>query len=265
MAATTTSSSNFVLEVINNEQFKDCIKSLMKESLREELKEINREVNTLKEEVSKLRDEVDELKGSNHELQCKTDKLTQADMQRHMYTSSLANQLHARSQTIEDLQQYTRRNCVLVTGVPEKTDEKTDAEIIKIANDKMKLPLTEEDLDRSHRIGRARAGKPRSIVVKFARYNVRNKFITNRRELKGSGMSVQELLTPYTQHLLKRAKDLIEQADHVKDAWTWDGKIVVLVKTNGKSRKITINDQHDLNKIYNQRSPVAQQEDTAED
>jgi regulator of replication initiation timing len=179
----TANSTQFVSEVIKNPDYKNFIKSLLEETVKEQLKTFAVEVSNLKEQVSKLKDEIDELKGEHHELACKNEKLASATSNNERITQQLAHTLTARSLAIEDLQQYTRRNCILVTGVPEvQGDENTDEIIMELANEKMNIPLKEDDLDRSHRIGRPTIGKPRAIVVKFARYNMRQKFMTNREQ-----------------------------------------------------------------------------------
>ena len=73
---------------------------------------------------------------------------------------------------LEDLQRYSRRNCILVTGVPEEKGENTDKLVMALSNNKLEVPLNREDTDRSHRVGRPKAGgKARAIIVKFTRHN----------------------------------------------------------------------------------------------
>jgi hypothetical protein len=196
------------------------------------------------------------LKGKNHELECQNAGLMIKLQRNDFRITNVANTLTNRSETIEDLQQYTRRNCVIVTGIPEEVDEKTDDAVIKIASEMMELPLEDTDIDRSHRIGRPRNGKARPVVVKFARYNTRQKFMLKRTKLKGSKLGVQDLLTPFTQHLLQKAKELVEQSDHVTAAWTWDGRVMVLVKTeSGRKKKIHITSHEDCHNIFQNRHP----------
>ena len=170
--------------------------------------------------------------------------------------SNLLESLKKRAVTIEDLQQYTRRNCLIVTGVPEEKDENTDLKIVNLAKENMSIPLEETDLDRSHRIGKPNEGKTRPIVVKFVRHNVRQHFIKNRKKLKGSRVGVQDLLTPYSQELLKKAKELVDQCRHVKGAWTWDGKVMVqVIFANDKTRKFHVKSTTDLSEIYDHGYP----------
>ena len=55
------------------------------------------------------------------------------------------------------------------------------------------------DLDRTHRIGEKKGSnsKPHLVNVKFARYNIREKFLKVKKKLKGKNISITENLTGY--------------------------------------------------------------------
>ena len=54
---------------------------------------------------------------------------------------------------IDELQQYGRRNAVVIAGVPEHEGENTDAIMLDIANNKLKVKLEPHEIGRSHRLG----------------------------------------------------------------------------------------------------------------
>ena len=81
------------------------------------------------------------------------------------------------------LEQYSRRNSVRVSGIPEQNNEITDDVILKLAED-MNVQISRADTDRSHRVGRLEDTRRthsevrtrirhRVIIVKFATYNAR--------------------------------------------------------------------------------------------
>ena len=86
-----------------------------------------------------------------------------------------------------DLEQYSRGNCLLLHGVVETNAECIDDIIIKTCAEELGIDVKPEDLDKSHRLGKVKRNdnKPRPIIVKFARYAVRNKVFSNKRKLKG--------------------------------------------------------------------------------
>ena len=67
-------------------------------------------------------------------------------------------------------EQYSRRDCLLLYGIPENKNEKTDDLCFAIINEHLELSITEADIERTHR-----TEKSRPIIVKFVRYNDRKK------------------------------------------------------------------------------------------
>ena len=85
-------------------------------------------------------------------------------------------------------------------------------------------------------------GRPQSIIVKFARYNVRQSVYEKKAKLKGTNIYVHEDLTIYRQKLLNK----VRKSPHVERTWTNDGRIKALLKSN---EKVTILSEKDLEKI----------------
>ena len=88
--------------------------------------------------------------------------------------------------TLDRSEQYSRRNCLLVHGVKEKNNEDTDQEIINIVKNGLGEEIAIYDIDRTHRLGKRKLDNnvSRSIIVKFTRYNVRNRILNLKRNLK---------------------------------------------------------------------------------
>lgn len=68
------------------------------------------------------------------------------------------------------LEQYSRRNNLLVFGVAETKTEDIKQVLKQLIRQKLVKTINEEDLDRVHRIGSKKAGTIRSIIVKFCKY-----------------------------------------------------------------------------------------------
>lgn len=128
------------------------------------------------------------------------------------------------SDRLDDLEQYSRRNCLLLHGVREDDDENTDEIILSTIATEIGINITEQDIDRTHRLGRPnrRDGKPRPIIVKFSRYNVRNKVYQYKRNLKGKRYLITESLTSHRMRLFKEA----QQEYGITNVWTSDGRIL---------------------------------------
>ena len=87
-----------------------------------------------------------------------------------------------------------------------------------------------EDIDRSHKPGNPNKfikAKPRPVIVKFVRYNIRNTIYRNKRFLKGKRISVMESLTAKRFKMLEKARKLHE----FLNVWSQDDKIMFFDKT----------------------------------
>ena len=148
---------------------------------------------------------------------------------------------------IDDMEQYSRRNCLIISGLPESDNENCDNTVIKFARDNLKIDLKPQEIDRSHRLPgkqtQTNNPRPRNIIVKFTSYNSRRKVFENRKELKHckDRIFINEQLTKTRNDLFYEARKLVKE-NKVKSAWTNDGNI--LIRDNAeKIRKIeTIND-----------------------
>ena len=68
---------------------------------------------------------------------------------------------------LELLKQYGRRNALRIYNPrwPEVRDENTNALILNLAQEVLKVPLNASDISRSHRVGRPSLHTPRPILV----------------------------------------------------------------------------------------------------
>ena len=84
----------------------------------------------------------------------------------------LEEEKESQGKQIDDLEQYSRRNCLLLHGVDELNDECTDEIIIKTYAEELGICVKQEDLDRSHRLVKVKRNdsKPQPIIVKFVGY-----------------------------------------------------------------------------------------------
>ena len=54
---------------------------------------------------------------------------------------------------IDDLEQYSRRNCLLFVGIEERDDEDTDVLVLDVCNSELEAEVSLENTERSHRLG----------------------------------------------------------------------------------------------------------------
>ena len=179
----------------------------------------------VKESTDTLSTEIQALRAENTNLHAENVRL-RADVE------SLSTRVARVESENDALEQYTRRNSIRISGIPETDSENTDEIVFKIA-DKLNVHIGSSDIDRSHRIGNPKTGgRHRDIIVKFATYNARQRIYHKRVELRNSedkdtkSIFINEDLTKKRSKLLFDARTL-SRVGKLKSAHSSDGKIFV--------------------------------------
>lgn len=152
----------------------------------------------------------------------------------------------------DDLEQYSRRNSLRISGIAEDEYEDVSAITMNFIKEDLKKDMTITSIDRVHRVGAMREdGKPRPILVKFATYRDRAQIYKSRSMLKnkklpdGSHIYINEDLSQRRSSLLYNCRKL-KKAYKIQDCWSSDGQI--LVKDNRRNI-IVIRGEADLVKL----------------
>ena len=199
------------------------LRGLMSADIRSEIKAAVQEV--VLEVTSVFKEEIKELRAENVRIQKAYDDL-----------------LIRIDQTKSDndaLEQYSRRNSLRISGIPEEETEVTDEIVIGLASS-LNVEINSFDIDRSHRVGkpvgkvqadrRPGSKRHRDIIVKFARYNVREKLFKVRKDLRNTShyksVYINEDLTSRRSKLLFDARSLVRNK-LIKAAYSSDGKILI--------------------------------------
>ena len=173
---------------------------------------------------------------------------------------------------IDNLEQYSRRNCLILTGCQEKQaksqlythdldvieqkdqeEENTDEIVLDVFRNIMGMRIGIDEVERTHRLGRKayinstredrlpKSGRP--IIIKFSAYRKRQEIFSNKKKLKGSDLLLTENLTKTRMHLLTKAREIVG----VKNCWTVDGRIVAIRRDK---KIVTISREEHLEKFY---------------
>lgn len=177
----------------------------------------------LKAEVSDLKVKVEGLEKEKSELNQKIDKLIEK-----------VNTLEVDRDTSE---QYSRRNSIRISGIPVSDREDTDEIVLNLAEE-INCNIKLSDIDRSHRIGKMRKDNTKDLIVKFATYRARDRFMRARTNLKNNEKFkktfINEDLTKSRSELLFKARKMQkDDRSPVNQVWSWDGRIFVKDNTNG--------------------------------
>ena len=142
----------------------------------------------------------------------------------------LSNDVRNAGKQMDELERYSRRNCLIFTGIKEDSDpgrEDTEEIILNVCNHKLGIDITSACLDRTRRLGRKNSfessePKPRPIIAKFTNYHDRSDVFRNKAKLKQSGIVIYENITSRRLSLLNGAKEILG----VRNAWSLDGKVL---------------------------------------
>ena len=146
---------------------------------------------------------------------------------------------------IEEQEAYSRRNCLRIHGIAESANENTNELIVKLAREKLKIDMVVGDIDRSHRIyprNLDSSESPKTLIVKFSRFNVRDEFYRARTNLRGSKIYVNEDPTKNRQILFNKAR----KCEKVRKIWTNNCRITVLTK---EDKKVRISSERDIEQL----------------
>ena len=161
-------------------------------------------------------------------------------------------ELQETADQVNELEQYSRKQCINVNGVPEKQNENVAQLVLEIAR-AAGAELSPSDVDAAHRVGRPRDGKHRAIIVRFVSFTARQRVYDRRRELRDltaergpqSFLTTAELKNVFiSDSLTKRNEETMHNARQLKKerkiwaAWTDNGKMKIKLEKNAPTKII---------------------------
>ena len=120
--------------------------------------------------------------------------------------------------SVDELEQYSRRNCLLLHGVRELEGENKNDIIMKTMKEEIDIDIRQQDLDQKHRVDNTKVckeGKSRPIIIKFSRYYVHSAV-----DKKKKKVLITERLTAKRVGLLQEAQGKYR----LRNIWTTDGR-----------------------------------------
>lgn len=141
----------------------------------------------------------------------------------------------------DKLNQYSRKNCLRLSGVAECQTESMDAIATNLFKE-LGTDVSLGDIDNMHRLARRKpdvqaspgsagsTSRPRDIIIKFATYRARQIVFLKRSGLKTSksfkGAYLNEELTKQRSSIFFQARKLVKSGQF-KSAWTTNGTFLV--------------------------------------
>ena len=136
---------------------------------------------------------------------------TKAEFQKH--NTKQNDEISKLHDKCDELEQYSKRNCLVVHGLAEYQNENTDLMIKNFLWDMLEVDVDEMDIDRSHRLKRANDlnsvyVNPRPVIIKFVQHNLKQYVYSEKRKLKGTKFLITEFLTARRLKIVRDLKEL---------------------------------------------------------
>lgn len=153
-----------------------------------------------------------------------------------LQVSNLQNELFQTKEAVNDLEQYSGRECLEIKGIPSTLYENTDEIIVKVGS-LVGVDIVANDISVSHRLPTKNHRYPPPIIAKFVRRNVRDELYHARKKWKdfsttdlnmgaqatGNKIFISESLTSKNKELFNDALKLkkgIQLQIHLDEIWS---------------------------------------------
>ena len=142
----------------------------------------------------------------------------------------LQNKIYDLDWRLDEQEQYSRRISLRFHNIPcidPKNVRKmnTDEIILNICNDKLGIPITINEIGRTHPIGKVRNNKVQ-VIARFITYRVRNAVFSSKRKLKDNenNIFITENLTSRRLQIMNDLNSLRNKGQ-IRSCWSSDGRI----------------------------------------
>lgn len=159
--------------------------------------------------------------------------------------SALEHQVTGLQDTIDDVDQYERRDTVIISGpsLPDETTHENPTDlIVNTLKQNLHINMTHSDINIAHRLGPKHQGKKRPIIVKLHNRAKKSELVQACITVKPQ-LYINESLTPKRRSVYSMVRKIRAQHKHLfQQCYTSDGRIIVKLK-NSTSKNIITSEQ----------------------
>lgn len=221
---------------ITEASLRSLVQHACEKAIQSALQSVKKEVGEIiSRNLEQLTSQIFKLETTNEMLAEKIMAADKCSIDSLAHITSLEREVAYLRNQSNDLEQYSRKQCIRVFGLPEHNGENCRQDLLELFSSQLGVNLALEEIDVAHRVGRPIAGKPRAIIARLVHRSMKDQILANRRRLKGKKIGIAEDLTSANVKLLNRAKNHPE----VEDAWFVNGKIIAKFR-NGKKQRLNI-------------------------
>lgn len=180
---------------------------------------IDRKLSSFESRLTTIENKVDLLNETARQLAQAENKITK-----------LAETVSFLTHKIDDLENRSRRNNVIIYGIKEEQRESSESlrDIVTDTVFKDKLGISVTGIERCHRLGKKGGERPRPVILKLLDYREKVSIFHNARKLKGSDISISDDYSSHVQELRKKlwASSADDRAANKKVKLSFDKLII---------------------------------------
>lgn len=155
---------------------------------------------------------------------------------------ALENKITVLQDTIDDVDQYERRDTVIISGpsLPDETTHENPADlIVNTIKQQLHINMTHSDINVAHRLGTKQQDKKRPIIVKLQNRAKKSELVQACVTVKPQ-LYINESLSPRRRSIYSTVRKIRAQHKHLfQQCYTSDGKIIVKLKSSATKYTIT--------------------------
>lgn len=207
------------------------------------------DIRSLQKEIAALKDTVKNLENKVEVLESRLE------------VSQNANTLL--SNEVDNLQQYSRRNCLIVSGIPVKnkeTEKELKEQLQKELHDLNINPNQfENEYDKMHRIGK-KDGNKQNLIIRFRSHQFPSNIYYNRKLIKNRTVKVKPSLTKRRTDMLREAEEMSRNCAAVHFCFV-DFNGTMKIRLHKKFKDRFVHNIDDLDELYTLLNLVSEEED----
>lgn len=164
----------------------------------------------------------------------------------------MKSQMELLVQGLDRQETASRRKVLLFHGIAESADTTVEKTILHLLTSQFKMSnISPDQLTACHRLG-TNTSKPRPVIVRFAHYSLRNSVWNAKSSLKNTGITASEFLTKPRHDVFIAARKHFG----MRQCWTTDGKIIILLPDNKRRRIETLSELKPLLTAFPAEQPT---------
>ena len=157
------------------------------------------------------------------------------------YVKEHSEELEELQISLDNLEQYSRKNSLEFCGFPEDIDMSTEQIVCKIA-EAVGVPIKEDDIEISHWVKRKRGDK--LVLAKFINHKIKSRLYKARTKLKNVsvgdiflGCAEEAMDRPYSKEMMSLVAEKRKNRK-IEKVWSLDGKIFIKTSPTGSPRQM---------------------------